>query len=239
MSLLYHNRRAAQKKKRQAVLTCWKRIGKATFRYLIIGRHVIKNAYTDSKGITEMKFQPFIHIFIFLLAIFALPARATALESDSKQLDSFVGFMRLAKDSLSETRYALWHRHRYGPNAETMQKVVFLTTDEAKIKRSMMKTLGDVFTNHATHLGVMENLRDKFETMLERADVKMEERLFLPLILEGCAVYFSKTSTGASIETCLGMGLPKYAGTFDAVGGACASKESKWIDDLSFISSTH
>lgn len=51
--------------------------------------------------------------------------------------------------------------------------------------------------------------------MFQSAGIKVEERLFFPLILEGCAVYFSKLSTGAEIEDCIQMGLPAYLNLFD------------------------
>lgn len=223
-----------------------------------------------------------------ILAAAAWPGPAAARDVDTRPIGNFIEFMKLCKNSPPEMRYAIWRKRCFEPSADIMRKIVFKTGDEAKIKKSMMKTLDRIFANYRMHFDMFVELKGYFQSMLdgaetdfkkffpdasfdefsfyllvgnnsfngradlvdgkpafeisaemfesvdglrltlmhelfhlyhmkcyERAGNRPEERLYFPLVFEGCAVYFTGRATGSNIEECMRMGLPAYLGLFD------------------------
>lgn len=232
----------------------------------------------------------YLSVFLLIMAIlsFVTVNNAFALNIDTKPIDDFIEFMNLAESARPETRYLLWHKHYFEPNAEILQKTVFKTSDEIKIKKSMFKALDNIFKNYRLHHEMLIEFKRNFRFLLsesvnkfkiyfpdanfddiqfyvlagnqsfnaradmvdgkpafelsaemfeeikgieitlmhelfhlyhmnrfEKAGNKIEERLYFPLVFEGCAMYFSKISAGGSIEDCMRMGLPDYLKLFD------------------------
>ncbi len=217
-----------------------------------------------------------------------LAKNASARDIDIKPIDDFIEFMKLAESARPETRYLLWHKHYFEPNADTLKKTVFKTSDETKIKKSMFNALDMIFKNYKMHHETLVEFKRNFQSLLsdsvnkfknyfpdanfadiqfyvlignqsfnaradmldgkpvfelsvemfedvkgieitlmhelfhlyhmkrfEQAGNKIEQQLYFPLVFEGCAIYFSKISTGSSIEDCMQMGLPNYLKLFD------------------------
>jgi len=234
-----------------------------------------------------MKYLPIILFFAIVMNTVFLNG-ASASDVDIKPIEDFIEFMKLCETAPAEMRYALWHKHYYEPNADALQKMVFKTADEAKIKKSMLKALDNIFANYRLHYETLVEFKRNFSNILagaekdfkkyfpeaafddisfhafvgnqsfnaradmvdgamtfeiaaemfdgadgvrltlmhelfhlyhmkcfEKAGNKIEERLYFPLIFEGCAVYFSLLSTGREIEDGMRMGLPGYLKLFD------------------------
>lgn len=105
------------------------------------------------------------------------------------------------------TFYILAGNQSFNARADMVEgKVVFEISAEMfeNIRGLQITLMHELF--HLYHMKCFEN-----------AGNKIEDRLYFPLIFEGCAVYFSNLSTGFEIEDCMQMGLPGYLNLFDRV----------------------